>query len=133
MYGLWNWICNLKLPHCHIQTFFQHRIMIWINTVPAPLLAAPINQKKFIPPENCHISQYAERGLNKTLRPRDGTYTRVGKVEKWSNMSIIKVVDFFIIFDKNLVWKKYFFHGYGFFKLEDSHLAGQCWGSAWPS
>ena len=34
----------------------------------------------------------------------------MGKVEKLSNMSLIKVFDFFIIFDKKFVQKKYIFH-----------------------
>ena len=58
---------------------------------------------------------------------------RMGKVEKCSNISLIKVVDFFIIFDKKLVLKKYFFHGYDFFQLQDSQLAGQCWGVLGPA
>ena len=52
--------------------------------------------------------------------------TRVGKVWKWSNLVLIKVVVFFIKFDKNFVWTKYFFHTYGFLSLEGPLLAGLC-------
>ena len=52
--------------------------------------------------------------------------SRVGKVWNWSNLVLIKVVDFFIKFDKNFVWTKYFFHTYGFLKLEGPLLAGLC-------
>ena len=42
----------------------------------------------------------------------------MGKVEKLSNMSLIKVVDFFIKFDKKFVSKINFFHGCDFLSLE---------------
>ena len=51
---------------------------------------------------------------------------RVGKVWNWSNLVLIKVVVFFIKFDKNFVWTKYFFHTYGFLSLEGPLLAGLC-------
>ena len=51
-------------------------------------------------------------------------YSRVGKVWNWSNLVLIKVVDFFIKFDKNFVWKKNFFHTHGFLTLEGTQLAG---------
>ena len=41
-------------------------------------------------------------GKTKTIA-KTGIYSRVGKVEKLSNMSLIKVVDFWIIFDKKFV------------------------------
>ena len=53
-------------------------------------------------------------------------YNRVGKVWNWSNLVLIKVVVFFITFDKNFVWTKYFFHTYGFLSLEGPLLAGLC-------
>ena len=52
--------------------------------------------------------------------------SRVGKVWNWSNLVLIKVVVFFIKFDKNFVWTKYFFHTYGFLSLEGPLLAGLC-------
>ena len=51
---------------------------------------------------------------------------RVGKVWKWSNLVLIRVVVFFIKFDENFVWTKYFFHTYGFLSLEGPLLAGLC-------
>ena len=53
-------------------------------------------------------------------------YSRVGKVWNWSNLVLIKVVVFFLKFDKNFVWTKYFFHTYGFLSLEGPLLAGLC-------
>ena len=50
----------------------------------------------------------------------------MGKVWKWSNLVLVKVVVFFIKFDKNFVWTKYFFHTYGFLSLEGPLLAGLC-------
>ena len=42
--------------------------------------------------------------INKTSNVDGGSLlTRVGKVEKLSNMSLIKVLDFFISFDKMFV------------------------------
>ena len=58
--------------------------------------------------------------------------TRVGKVWKWSNLVLIKVVVFFIKFDKNFVWTKYFFHTYCFSSLGGPLLAGLCSGEPGP-
>ena len=60
-------------------------------------------------------------------------HSKASKVEKLSNMSLIKVVDFFLIFDKKFVWKEYFFHGYGFLSLEGTQLAEPSTSPALPS
>ena len=50
-------------------------------------------------------------------------YARVDKVEKLSSISLTKVVDFFITFDKKFVRKKKSFHGNNFLSLDGTQLA----------
>ena len=45
---------------------------------------------------------------------------------KLKQLGINKSCCFFIKFDKNFVWTKYFFHTYGFLSLEGPLLAGLC-------
>ena len=66
---------------------------------------------------NCEMKEKTAKNVAKL-------HTRVGKVWNWSNLVLIKVVDFFIKFDKNFVWNFFFFHTHSFLTKEGTQLAG---------